>query len=112
MNISRLKYHLSVKYKQKKTVLPFMFREGRKELQPMGFNADPNLRVLVASLSDINEENERGVRARKNLQGVTDRISQTVWVFTYFSDEKISFRLFVLIKCQNVLLFVRPSFLF
>ena len=34
-----------------------------------------NLGVIVASLSDISEENARGVRARKNLQGVTDRIS-------------------------------------
>ena len=55
-----------------------------------------NLGVLVASLSEISEENARGLRARKNLQGVTDRIPQTVWDFTCCSKEKITFRLLYL----------------
>ena len=37
---------------------------------------------------------------------MTDRISQRVLEFTNCSNQEISFRLFVLIKCQNVRLFV------
>ena len=37
------------------------------------------------------------------MQGATGRISQTVWDFTYCSNKKISFSLFVLIKMYGYL---------
>ena len=56
-----------------------------------------NLDILVASLNDISEENALGCKKLFEVNPARgDRpISQTVWDFTYQSNEKIPFRLSV-----------------